>query len=55
MRMTLLDSLARLGEATTILLLREGKLKLAGNFRGREAEVIFGLDEGNWNEKADNG
>ena len=48
MSMTLLDALAKLGEETTIMLLREGKLKLAGSFKGCESEVVIGLDKGEW-------
>ena len=48
MRMTLLEALAKLGEDYTVALLRDGVLKLAGNFKGREAEVVSGLNEGEW-------
>jgi len=53
MTMTLLDSLVVLGEATTIALLKVGTLRLAGTFKGREAEVIAGLAEGDWDERTD--
>jgi hypothetical protein len=46
--MTLLEALATLGEEYTIALLRDGILKLKGNFKGREAEVVSGLDDGEW-------
>jgi len=48
LKLTLLDALAKLGEVTTIHLLKVGTLKLAGNFKGRESEVVASLDMGDW-------
>jgi hypothetical protein len=48
MAMTLLEALDKLGEVVTILLLKQGTLKLTGNFKGREFEVLAGLNDGEW-------
>lgn len=42
---TLLDALQRFDETTVVSMLEAGALRLTGNFRGREADVVASYKE----------
>jgi len=44
---TLLDAIVKFGEDLTVSMLENGTLRLTGNFRGHEREVVIAYAEAN--------